>query len=179
MADEMVDIVDKNNIIIGKDLKSEAHRKGLWHRAAHIWIYNSKKEMLLQLRAKEKELFPDRWDIGVAGHIGAGEDPETTALRELKEEIGLSITKDRLEFVNIRKESHYIREDFVNNEFAYVYLLKYDGDINNLKLQKEEVNKIEFIPTEQVEQELKSSSEKFVPHGEYWFDIIKKIKQKF
>lgn len=41
MSDEVIDICDENNVIAGKELKSIAHEKGLWHRAAHIWIYTS------------------------------------------------------------------------------------------------------------------------------------------
>ena len=59
MADELIDIYDENNKPLGiQKMKSEAHRDGLWHRASHVWIYNSKGEILLQLRAKNKELWP-------------------------------------------------------------------------------------------------------------------------
>ena len=92
MADELIDICDENNNLINvQKTKSEAHKNGLWHRASHIWIYNSNGEILLQLRAKEKPLYPDMWDISAAGHISAGEDPITSGLREVKEEIGLEI----------------------------------------------------------------------------------------
>ena len=58
MADELIDICDENNNLIDiQKMKSEAHKDGLWHRASHIWIYNSNGEILLQLRAKEKPLY--------------------------------------------------------------------------------------------------------------------------
>ncbi len=75
-------------------MKSEAHREGLWHRAAHIWAYNSKGEILLQLRAKNKRTFPDKWDLSVAGHISASEEPIDSALREIEEEVGLCAKKE-------------------------------------------------------------------------------------
>ena len=78
-------------------MKSEAHTDGLWHRAAHIWIYNSKGEILLQLRAKDKQFWPDRWEISAAGHVGAGEKPEDAAVRELSEELGISAKAEDLE----------------------------------------------------------------------------------
>lgn len=72
MADELIDIFDENNNPRGiQKLKSEAHKEGIWHRAVHIWIYNLKGEILLQLRSKNKELYPDRWDVSAAGHGGA------------------------------------------------------------------------------------------------------------
>jgi isopentenyldiphosphate isomerase len=62
MAQELLDIVDEDNKLLGiKKSKVEAHEKGLWHRNAHIWIYNSKGEVLLQLRAKDKIFLPNMW----------------------------------------------------------------------------------------------------------------------
>ena len=82
MADELIDICDEsNNLTKIQKMKSYAHKAGLWHRTAHIWIYNSKGNILLQLRAKEKLLYPDMWDISAAGHVSAGEDPTTSGLR--------------------------------------------------------------------------------------------------
>lgn len=86
MADELIEIYNGNNEPLGiEKMKSEAHRNGLWHRASHIWIYNSAGEILLQLRAENKELYPNMWDISAAGHISAGEEPIISALREMEE----------------------------------------------------------------------------------------------
>lgn len=92
MADELIDIVDENDVPTGiQKMKSLAHADGSWHRVAHIWIYNSKGEVLLQLRAPNKLLYPNKWDVSVAGHIGAGEDIIAGAQREIQEEIGVKI----------------------------------------------------------------------------------------
>ena len=178
MADELIDICDENNNLLGiQKMKSEAHRDGLWHRASHIWIYNSSREILLQLRAKEKPLYPDMWDISAAGHISAGEDPITSGLREVEEEIGLKLKKGDLDFFMIRKHKAIFR-DIQNNEFYYVYFFKFDGDINQLKLQKEEVQKIQFLPIDKIEEELKTNTDRYVPHGDYWFEVLNEVKKK-
>lgn len=176
MADELIDICDEENNLTGvQKMKSEAHRDGLWHRNAHIWIYNSKGEILLQLRAKEKLLFPDVWDISAAGHVGLGEDPIISGLREMVEEVGLKIKQEDLHFLEIRK-TRIVYKDIKNNEFYYVYLFKFDGDIGGLKLQNEEVQEIKFFSVEEIEEGLKINPEKFVPHGDYWFKIINEVK---
>lgn len=96
MADELVDIYNDNNETLGiEKMKSEAHKNGLWHRSSHIWIYNSRSEILLQLRADNKEMYPNMWDISAAGHVDAGEEPIVAALREMEEEIGLSVKTRR------------------------------------------------------------------------------------
>ena len=178
MADELIDICDENNNLINiQKMKSEAHKDGLWHRASHIWIYNSNGEILLQLRAKEKPLYPDMWDISAAGHISAGEGPVASGLREVEEEIGLKLKKEDLDFWMIRKVKAIFKE-IKNNEFYYVYFFKFDGDINKLKLQKEEVQKIQFLPIDKIEEELKINLDKYVPHGEYWFEVLDEVKKK-
>ena len=159
-------------------MKSEAQREGLWRRVAHVWVYNSRGKILLQLRAKTKNTFPNRWDLSVAGHISAGEEPLVSALREIEEEIGLSAKKEDLEFFKIIKYQDVFHNVKINN-FIYVYTYWFDGDINNLKVQEEEVQGIQFIPMAEIEKGLKTHPEKYTPNQDnYWFDSINEIKQR-
>ena len=178
MADELIDIYDENNTFLGiQKMKSEAHKDGLWHSAAHLWIYNAKGEILLQLRAKEKALYPDMWDISVAGHISAGEDPVTAALRESEEEIGLKFKRNELDFFMIKKHRARFRT-IKNNEFYHIFFVKFDGDIEPLKLQQEEVQKIRLLPIKSIEEELKTKYKSYVPHGDYWVEILNEVKKR-
>lgn len=177
MADELIDIYDENNEPTGeKQMKSEAHRLGLWHRVAHVWIYNQKGEILLQLRAKDKLLYPNMWDISAAGHISAGEDAIVSAVRETQEEIGLEISLNDLKFFKIKKHSA-IYQNIKNNEFFYIYFLQYDDSINILKKQEEEVADLKFLSLIEVEEGLKNSPDDFAPHGDYWPEIISQVKK--
>ena len=66
---ELIDIFDEHWNPTGEILeKNEAERQKKWHRAAHIWVVNSKGEILLQLRSASKKTHPGWWDISVAGH---------------------------------------------------------------------------------------------------------------
>ena len=178
MTEELVDICDEKNNLLGiQKTKTEAHRVGLWHRSAHIWIYNSKGEILLQLRAKDKALYPDLWDVSVAGHVSAGEDPMISGLREIREEIGLKVNQSDLRFYKILKRKQIFRK-IINSEFFYIYLLKFDGDISKLKLQKEEVQKIKFISIEKIKENLKNKQADYVPHGDYWLEAMEEVKKR-
>ncbi len=178
MADELIDICDENNNLLGiQKMKSEAHRVGLWHRAAHVWVYNSKGEVLLQLRAKNKELYPAVWDCAAAGHVSAGEEPLISGLRETMEEIGLSLKEKDLEFYKVFKRAVIFRH-MDNKEFYYVYFFKYDGDITNLKLQEEEVETIRFFPILEFETGIKTHPENYVAPSSYWFDVVGELKHK-
>ena len=101
-SDELVDILDESGNRTGNSImKSEAHRKGLFHPTVHVWFYTADGKILLQQRGRAKKSFPLLWDVSVAGHVGAGEDIETSALREIKEEIGLDVSKGDLEKIGI------------------------------------------------------------------------------
>ena len=176
--DELIDIYNEKN----EDLKiikmrSEAHEKGLWHRSSHIWVYNDNSEILLQLRSSNKIIFPNRWDVSSAGHIGAGELPLESAIRELQEEIGIIPTDKDIQFYKISKQSSQYGK-LLDNEFHYVYFFKFNGDISNLVLQKEEVEDIKFYHTDFLKNELNKNPESFVPHGKYWFDIITEVEKR-
>lgn len=179
MADELIDICDENNNLLGiRKMKSEAHQDGSWHRAAHIWAYNSKGEILLQLRAKNKKLYPGVWDCSSAGHVSLGEEPLVSGIREAKEEIGLSIKKEDLEFFKIFKREQS-PQGASDKEFYYVYFYNYDGDISNLKLQKEEVEKIGFFHILEFEEGIKNHPEKYLSPGSYWFEMVGEFKRRF
>lgn len=175
MADELIDLVNEKNELTGEQKPwSEVHNKALLHRSVHIWIYNSKDEVLLQLRSKEKYTFPNLWDISCAGHVDLNEDPKTSALRELKEELGLTVDPQNLKFRNIEREQKS-SQNFIENEFCYIYLLKFDGAANTLVLQKEEVTQAQFFTIPNIEKELKINPANYAPHN-YWSEILEEIQ---
>ena len=109
--DELIDILDAEGNYTGKTaMKSEAHKKGLFHPTIHVWCYSGLGKVLLQQRGVKKEIYPLKWDVSVAGHIGAGESPEVGAFREVKEEIGVTINLEELEKIDVIKEGSNSRE---------------------------------------------------------------------
>lgn len=98
MSNEYLDIVDENNNPTGKKrLRSEVHTLGLWHRTVHIYFFRERNggiEFLVHLRAKNKDLNPNKWDTRFGGHIRAGEKLEDTVIKEVHEELGLQISLD-------------------------------------------------------------------------------------
>ena len=179
---ELIDILDENGNVTGVSKSIlEVHRNGLWHQTSHIWVFNSKGEVILQKRAKKKMSHPDLWDISAAGHVSKGEHPDKTAIRELYEEIGIKANFRELKKIKVKKVSINIPEkNYYNNEFDHIYLYKFDRDISKLKLQKSEVDHIKFMPIDKFELEIKDSElyKKYVPHGKYYFDIIKAIRKE-
>jgi isopentenyldiphosphate isomerase len=175
---EQIDIYDENNKPMGfARLKRDALVEGLWHRASHVWIYDSRGEILLQLRSDNVPTFPGLWDVAVGGHVGAGEEPIAAALRETYEELGLGAQASDLEFVTIIKTSEQYKE-LTENEFKYVYFMRFDGTTSDLKLQIGEVQKVGFFPLEEIEKGLAERPERYVPHGSYWTDMISEARRR-
>lgn len=91
--DEIFDVVNENDEVIGCEKRGEVHRLGLRHRAIHVLVFNSRGEVFLQKRSMKKDTFPGAWDSSASGHLDCGEDYDACAIRELREEIGLMVDK--------------------------------------------------------------------------------------
>lgn len=175
MADELIDILDTHGNQTGEIcLKSKAHRLGLYHASVHIWLYTLDGDLLLQKRAADKDTFPNLWDVSVAGHIGSGESPIRSALREIDEEIGLHVSKDDLEFIAIHLSEKEPAPGLLDNEFHHIYISKLNTPLKKLKLQEEEVADIKLFSIQYLKRELSDTHErqKYVPHDNLYYDLI-------
>ena len=173
MMDEYIDILNDTGEISGKTcLKSEAHKKGLFHQSVHIWIADFEKNVLIQKRASNKDVFPNLWDVSVAGHISAGEQPEISAIREIEEEIGLSVSKDALQYIGTSKKKIIHKIDLIDNELHYIYICILNFNFNALKIQVEEVSEIKIITLENLIDEVSKEKNNFVPHGQDYYSFV-------
>jgi isopentenyldiphosphate isomerase len=165
MKEEFVDILNEKGKKTGvRKTREHAHVKGLWHRAAQVWVYNSKGELLLQKRSMQVLTKPGLWDISAAGHVSAGETPKQSALRELYEEIGIKADPKDLKRVLIKRYIGSPKRGYLDKEFDYVYIFKHDLLPKNL--QKEEVAAVRFVPMARFEKELRdpTTAKGIVPH---------------
>lgn len=179
MYNEIIDICDENNTIIGQWDKAEIHEKWIRHRASHIRVYKENGEILIQHRAKEKKLYPDMRDVSAAGHVPSWEDELEGAVRELEEELGLSVSAGDLELIDIRKQPWVTLNGITNNEFYYIYFYKYTGNFENLSIQKEEVQDIKVTTIHDLLDNLQKQPEKFVPHTQgYWWFVTSELSSR-
>ena len=89
MPEEIFDVVDADDNVIGQATRSEVHAQNLLHRAANIFVFNTNGQLLLQKRSATKDQFPLCYTSSASGHLDAGETYEQAAIRELEEELGL------------------------------------------------------------------------------------------
>jgi isopentenyldiphosphate isomerase len=91
MSEEIFDVVNERDEVIDHRPRSEVHRLGLMHRATHVLVFNVRGQVFLQKRSMSKDRQPGLWDSSASGHLDTGETYDACAVRELREEIGLSI----------------------------------------------------------------------------------------
>lgn len=91
MTEDMLNVVDAGDRVVGIASRREVHARGLLHRAVHILISNAAGDVLLQRRSMRKDSHPGKWDSSASGHVDAGEGYLDAAVRELREELGLSV----------------------------------------------------------------------------------------
>ena len=161
MEHEMINEYNKRGEKIGVIDKAIAHKEGLLHKAVHVWIINSNNEILIQLRCADKSIYPNTWDCSFAGHIGEGETSIDAVIREGKEEVGIDVDLDKLEYILTHKES-VVYEEFISNEFNDVYILRQDIDIKDLVYQVEEVSNAKYISLDEFWELIKT--DKIIPH---------------
>lgn len=104
-----------------------------------IFIQNNNKEFLIQKRSKEKN---GKYGI-TSGHVEENEEMKQAAIREIKEELGLDIKENELKL---------FYSDKVNEDSYNLYILKKDFHINNLTLQKEEVEFVKWCNINEIEK---------------------------
>lgn len=105
--EEIYDLVDMEDQVIGQATRKEIHQNNLLHRSVHIFVFNPEGDLYLQKRAFSKDENPGFWDTSCAGHVDAGEDYLTAANRELMEELTISEPLHPFMRVKACKESYW------------------------------------------------------------------------
>lgn len=170
--DEIIDILSSSGELTGKTcLKSEAHLNGLFHQTIHVWLYTDDKKVLLQKRASVKKVFPNLWDVSAAGHIGAGERIEVAAIREVQEEIGITIKETDLQKIGFRKDEIVHPNGILDNEFKHIFLCKLNKSIEQLTMQPEEVDDLQLFDISILKDSTKHGRF-MVPNMNHYYDFI-------
>lgn len=145
--DETLTVVDEDDNEIGKSPYREVISKKLITRSSNIFILNSEGKIFVHKRNRNLNIYPGMWDVKVGGFVSYPESYEQAAVRELREETGINLTADKLEFL--------FRAKFrsrVHNTNRKVYRISYDGKIT---VQKEEIEDSKFINLKEAKKMLK------------------------
>lgn len=163
---ELFDILNEDGSKTGaiKERKV-AHREGALHGTVHIWIVRENEksgyDVLLQKRSDHKDSHPGCYDISSAGHISAGDEIMESALRELWEELGLSVQPEHLESfgtTHVKFEKTFYGKIFRDNEISSDFVYRQPVDIDKLNLQESEVSEVRWMDYEECRQKVAQGS---------------------
>ena len=128
---ELVDLYDEDRIPLGRTAERHAPKgPGEYRTVVHVCIFDSRGRLLIQQRSREKDSWPEAWDVSVGGGVDAGETSRQAAEREVREELGLA-----LDLSGVRPS---VTVNF-DGGFDDFFLVERDLALEELTLQKEEV----------------------------------------
>lgn len=159
---ELIEVIDDNGNFTGEvvDIK-ELHDRNLLHYEIVVFIVNDNKEVLLQKRSTNKRFNANKWAV-LAGHVDAYESLEEAALREIQEELGVSVERPKL--IPLGKHN-----------LTYYYFVKSNLKEEDFVLQKEELSEVKWIPIEEVIMRILNHDDTLV-FNEFMLNLFKKIK---
>lgn len=154
MSEEIFDVVDDRDVVIGRERRSVVHRTRLKHRAVHVLMFNSKGEMFLQKRSMLKDMHPGTWDSSASGHLDSGEEYDACAVREVREELGFELpcVPQRAFKIDACEET--------GQEFVWIYKCQCEGPF---KLHPDEISDGQWFKPEYVSKWMKEKPEEFAP----------------
>ncbi|MBA2435816.1 MAG: ribosomal RNA small subunit methyltransferase A [Chthoniobacterales bacterium] len=149
---EQFAVVDEMDRVTGAMARSEVHGNNLRHRAVHIFLFNPAGELLLQKRSRWKDRHPNVWDSSAAGHVGAGEEYDETARRELREELGVT--------TNLTRVTQLPASEKTGQEFIWLYRGEHPGPFLPAR---SEIDAIQFFAPDMITRWIDERAGDFAP----------------
>jgi len=144
-------VVDEDDNIVGKATREECHSsKRLIHRSVYIFVLNTRNKLFVQKRSTSKDLYPGFYTGSATGHVDYGEDYDEAAKRELKEELGLDASLQRLAKVKSFSETEC--------EISAIYLCRQNGPI---PYNRNEIDEGFFMSIKEIKKSLRTNEKRF------------------
>jgi 8-oxo-dGTP pyrophosphatase MutT (NUDIX family) len=166
-ADEILDIVDENDRVIGQAPRGEVYAKGLRHRCVFVLARDARDRVFVHRRTAVKLIFPSLHDMFVGGVVGAGETYDQAALREAEEELGVSGLPRPVPLFPFL----YTSEDGSQTWWSRVYEVRCTLPVNP---QAEEVGWHAFLPEPELARRL--GEWEWVPDGLAAYEQLKAFR---
>jgi len=177
MTDEEVfDVFDENEVLIGQERRSVVHRTGQWHRSTNVLIFlqadrdedavSDANLLLLQQRAANKDVCPNLWDLSCAEHVKCGESYIDAAVRGVEEELGLSLAPDRLRSLRDVAPFEYVDEALGkrDREFNVSFAVAVSADeVAALRFDETEVAAVKWLRLSDVRTLVQNDASQFTP----------------
>ncbi len=138
---------DKDEPLYGMAIE-KVYIEALTHRVVYVAMFNEYDQLLLQKRAAHIVTDPDKWDVSVGGHVDNEESYQETAIREMKEEIGLIN-------IPIKKIAYFYQEaemlGVIQKRFITIFEAHVKSDIA-IKVDSNEVSKTKWFTISEIKE---------------------------
>lgn len=151
--DELFDVVDAADRVIGTARRGDVHANGWLHRAVHVMVQRANGDVFLQKRSSTKDSYPGRWDSSASGHLDAGEDYGPAASREIQEELGITAS-------GLRELAGLPASEVTGQEFVRIYRVAHEGPF---RLHPHEIEEGRWLDPATLDAWIQSSPEAFAP----------------
>jgi isopentenyl-diphosphate delta-isomerase len=156
-------IVDENDNVIGSKDRGTLETNDIY-RVSALWITNTNGEILLARRHRSKSHHPRKWGPAVAGTVEEGETYEKNIVKEAEEELGLNLN-DFTFGPKLKTENEY-------KHFTQWYFSTLDKNIDEFKIQEDEVEEIKWFSKEELKRQQEENAEEFLPSMKKYFDLF-------
>ncbi|PIZ31844.1 MAG: hypothetical protein COY40_00925 [Alphaproteobacteria bacterium CG_4_10_14_0_8_um_filter_53_9] len=144
--DQILDIVNENDEIIGQALRSKIHAEGLLHREVHVFFLTPNKKIILQKRAEAKD-WGGYLDATAGGHVEPGQTYLQAALMEVEEETGFILEAEDITHLSTLSINHKAPDKpSQNNVFRSIFLYRFGGEIEDLKIEEHDGAGFSCVP---------------------------------
>ena len=178
---EYLDILDENGILTGeKKQREKVHVDGDWHKVVQIFIVND-NGIMLQQRSLNKKSDPGKWCASASGHISSGESSIDAAIKEFREELGITLKSEEIKLIDtFASPSVRYNNDrkIINNHFVDLYVVNKNINTNDVVIQKEELEKVNYFTIEEFISMVNNKDERLTDTPilfEHLIDYIKSI----
>lgn len=158
---ELVDVYNRFRENMGVVRGRKELKSGEYRISTHIWVVNSKKQILIEKRSEEEDMFPGMW-AQIGGGVKAGDTSKDTVFNECIEELRLTVKKEHLFYIG----SYTRIRDIVD-----VWLVNQDVNIHDLKLQEAEVAEVKLVTFEEFDKMIEEKQ--VVPSINPSYDLMK------
>ncbi len=178
---EYLEVFNENNqpLHLAK-LRRLIHKEGDWHRTAQVYVLNDEQELLCNLRSPLKDVFPMLWDVSIGGHLAPGETYQDCALRELAEELGITVDLHAVRFVTqVKIDGKDEKACLIDREHAGIFVFHTSLQAHQFNYQQDEIVELRFFPLSFIKETLQSSLPQIpiIPLQNQFLDILGRIEE--
>ncbi|MCG6553831.1 MAG: NUDIX domain-containing protein [Candidatus Magnetominusculus sp. LBB02] len=156
---ELLDIVNPEGQVIGQARRNEVHGNNkLLHRVVHVFVFNPEGKLLLQKRSMKKDVAPGVWDTSVGGHVDLGETIEAAVLREMSEELGVTLPVPEYSSegppcscTQPRFMYKYIHSNQIESELVHSYSYIHNADV---VFNTDEIDEVRYWDLNEIKETL-------------------------